>query len=258
MSCFLAVGVGVDAIAEEKVRVRLEMVESGPDFLADVWVKSPVDLIGFEMIFSSEPNTLSSVDFSLANMLNPIEKFPDMEYSFYFIRDIGGYDLGKFLAYEAAFSDNGRIEKEKWPACDYRRIARINFGPDWKWDNLPPVGFSFIFEAGNKTLEYLLENNLGTKTVQTPLKDYVDNLFQNYPNPFDVRGTRINYTLKNPSKVRLDVYNSNGEHLVTLVDEDQNEGEHAVNWKPNKGSGVFFYKIVTPEYSQIKKMALIK
>ncbi|NLP12778.1 T9SS type A sorting domain-containing protein [bacterium] len=251
----------MDVIAEEKVRVRLEMVESSPDFRADIYVESPVDLIGLEMIFSSKANTLSSVDFSLDNMLNPGQKFPDMDYSFNFIKNIGGLDLGKFIGYSALFSEQGRQSRENWPASDYRRVARINFGPNWKWDKLPPVSFSFLFHDGKKSLDYVLENKMDVKPEEPPPppeKAYAYSLFQNYPNPFNVDGTKITYTLKERCLVKIDIYNSNGEHMRTLVNEEQDKGKHTIGWKPNKGSGVFFYKIVTPEYSQVKKMTSVK
>ncbi|MBK8661391.1 MAG: hypothetical protein IPN18_06115 [Ignavibacteriales bacterium] len=56
-------------------------------------------------------------------------------------------------------------------------------------------------------------------------EDY--HLYQNYPNPFN-GNTVIEYKLKTRSKVRLDIYNSNGEHVKNLIDKEQDAGFYTV------------------------------
>lgn len=73
-------------------------------------------------------------------------------------------------------------------------------------------------------------------------------LYQNYPNPFN-NATRIEYDLKADCHVALTIHNSLGQHVATLVDENQNAGKHVVNWQAvdeNGGpvpSGVYFYTV---------------
>ena len=64
--------------------------------------------------------------------------------------------------------------------------------------------------------------------------------------------------------MKLEVYNLKGQLVKTLVDEDIEAGIYNVNWngKDSSGkpvaSGVYFYRLSTPEYKQSKKMLLMK
>ena len=83
-------------------------------------------------------------------------------------------------------------------------------------------------------------------------------LYQNYPNPFNP-STSIDYNLANSTFVTLKVYDGLGNEIATLVNEKQQAGHHSVNFQPdNITSGVYFYRLTTPEYNEIKKMTFIK
>lgn len=80
----------------------------------------------------------------------------------------------------------------------------------------------------------------------------------NYPNPFNPT-TEIAYTLAEDSDVVIQVYNVKGQIVETLVNENQSKGEHTVTWNAdNMASGVYFYKINTNSFSQMKKCILMK
>jgi hypothetical protein len=83
-------------------------------------------------------------------------------------------------------------------------------------------------------------------------------LHQNYPNPFNPE-TKISYRLAELGHVRLDVFSILGTHIVTLVDESQNNGNYEVNY--NAGllpSGIYLYRLVTKNFVEQKKMIIIK
>jgi len=88
-------------------------------------------------------------------------------------------------------------------------------------------------------------------------------LNQNYPNPFNP-STRIDYGLKTDSRVTLKIYNTNGQEIVTLVDERQRAGYKTVIWDGrNKAgesvaSGVYIYKMVAGTFVQVRKMLFWK
>ena len=83
-------------------------------------------------------------------------------------------------------------------------------------------------------------------------------LAQNYPNPFNP-STIIKYALPKEEKVTLKVYNNVGELVVTLVNEVQSVGVHQVTFNASRlASGVYFYKIEAGEFSQTKKLILMK
>jgi len=88
-------------------------------------------------------------------------------------------------------------------------------------------------------------------------------LNQNYPNPFNPE-TVIEYALPTASEVTITVYNLAGQTVATLVNGFTPAGYHQVRWNGTDqfgheaASGVYFYKISTPSYSETKKMLLVK
>ncbi|MDZ7723551.1 MAG: T9SS type A sorting domain-containing protein [candidate division KSB1 bacterium] len=81
-------------------------------------------------------------------------------------------------------------------------------------------------------------------------------LEQNYPNPFNP-STTISYSMQNPGRVLLKVYNISGETVAILVDEFQSAGKHEVKWKANGlSSGIYFYKLQTNTFTEIRKLIL--
>jgi photosystem II stability/assembly factor-like uncharacterized protein len=87
-------------------------------------------------------------------------------------------------------------------------------------------------------------------------------LSQNYPNPFNP-STTIKFSIP-PSPleragVRLNIYDILGREITTLVNEQLKPGEYSVTWDAsNYPSGVYFYKIVSGDYYEAKKMVMIK
>ena len=88
-------------------------------------------------------------------------------------------------------------------------------------------------------------------------------LSQNYPNPFNPQ-TSIKYALPQDAQVRLTVYNVLGQKVATLVDEFQDAGFKTVWWdgKDVEGdevsSGVYFYRLTAGEFSEVRKMMMVK
>lgn len=83
-------------------------------------------------------------------------------------------------------------------------------------------------------------------------------LEQNYPNPFNPN-TNIKYQLANNGFVSLIVYDALGRKVETLVNEKQSAGYYEVNWNASQhSSGVYFYKIETDAFSDVKKMIVLK
>ena len=90
-----------------------------------------------------------------------------------------------------------------------------------------------------------------------------NNLSQNYPNPFNPQ-TTIAFQIKDRGAVTLKVYNVNGELVRTLANENRAAGSYSLTWDGHNdagqpvSSGVYFYKLVTNNFSQTKKMVLLK
>lgn len=83
-------------------------------------------------------------------------------------------------------------------------------------------------------------------------------LLQNYPNPFNPT-TKIGYILKDRTNVKVVVMNSLGEEIAVLVNELQDQGLHQLDFNAsNLSSGIYFYSIQTSQFSETKKMLLMK
>jgi hypothetical protein len=83
-------------------------------------------------------------------------------------------------------------------------------------------------------------------------------LYQNYPNPFNP-STSIKYQVESIKLIKLIVYDILGKEIVTLVNEKLSPGTYDVNFDgSNLPSGIYFYKLETGNFSDIKRMVLIK
>ena len=83
-------------------------------------------------------------------------------------------------------------------------------------------------------------------------------LHQNYPNPFNPV-TTITYSLPIKSQVELVVYNTLGESIVQLVNEEKETGSYSVELNAiDLPSGIYFYRLQAGEYVNTKKMILLK
>lgn len=83
-------------------------------------------------------------------------------------------------------------------------------------------------------------------------------LNQNYPNPFNP-ATEITYVLPKSGAVRLEVVSTLGQHVALLVDEVQTAGAHRVHFSGNSlSAGVYFFRLTADEFTEQKKMLLLK
>ena len=103
-------------------------------------------------------------------------------------------------------------------------------------------------------------------TDLTPVDDTAPNAFalgQNHPNPFNPK-TTISFALPEAADVRLDVYAATGQYVVTLADGMMPAGSQQVVWNGTDaagrpvGSGVYFYRLDAGQFSETKKMLLLK
>lgn len=88
-------------------------------------------------------------------------------------------------------------------------------------------------------------------------------LHTNYPNPFNPE-TSIRYDIAEKSTVTLTVFNANGEKIRTLVNEIKASGSYEATWngKYTSGqaaaSGIYFYRLTTDGFSQVRQMLLVR
>jgi aminopeptidase N len=119
-----------------------------------------------------------------------------------------------------------------------------------------PTASGVTFDPGN---DIVLKQ--GTTAIGIPVENHVPDkysMYQNYPNPFNPV-TRISFDIPKKSEVTLKIYNVLGELVYLLLDETKNPGTYSVSFDgTNLPSGVYYYKIAAGNYTETKKMVLIK
>lgn len=96
---------------------------------------------------------------------------------------------------------------------------------------------------------------LSTNENEVPKEFY---LYQNFPNPFNP-STQIRFDLPKAGLVNLSVYDLTGRKVADIMNGNISAGKHNIDFNAsNLSSGVYFYRIETPDFTSIKKMMLIK
>jgi photosystem II stability/assembly factor-like uncharacterized protein len=83
-------------------------------------------------------------------------------------------------------------------------------------------------------------------------------LAQNYPNPFNP-STTIKFSLPKAIHITLSIYNSMGQEVSKLISKDMSAGVHTAEWNASGfASGVYYYRIVAGNFTETKKLLLLK
>jgi photosystem II stability/assembly factor-like uncharacterized protein len=117
--------------------------------------------------------------------------------------------------------------------------------------------------SGTSILGCGINNTIVRRTVPVNVKEEKTlcesfGLSQNFPNPFNPSST-IRYGLPHTSFVTLSVYNTLGQQVAQLVNEQQQAGYHDVVFRGDGlASGVYFYRLDAGSYTNVKKLLLLK
>ncbi|HVO75649.1 MAG TPA: T9SS type A sorting domain-containing protein, partial [Ignavibacteriaceae bacterium] len=123
----------------------------------------------------------------------------------------------------------------------------------------------FTVPEGDTTLAWVYFNNrniiTNTGNGFQHSGDFI--LYQNYPNPFNP-STKINFEIKNRTRINLTVFNFLGEKVKTLADEEKDPGKFSLEWtgKDSKGmsvsSGIYFIRLTAGTKTRSIKVLLLK
>jgi hypothetical protein len=134
------------------------------------------------------------------------------------------------------------VEKDGTAYNDYSADTRIL--------NLPS-GIGGDFKVTYELTNPVYVANQNTAPVEFKLN-------QNYPNPFNPT-TTISYSIAKSGKVSLKVYDLLGREVTTLINEDQAAGDYRVTFNAgNLSSGVYFYTMQAGNFSESRKLILLK
>ncbi len=135
------------------------------------------------------------------------------------------------------------------PAGNYLHISNNKLGSPNVWAVRDNGGIS----------KYTGE--IGIQTISTEIPESFS-LSQNYPNPFNPSTTiqfSIPYVESTRWGVSLKIYNILGNEITTLVNQSLSPGTYSVDWDAsNYPSGLYFYTLRSGDYTETKKMILLK
>jgi hypothetical protein len=161
--------------------------------------------------------------------------------------------------------------------CQYKKVSGAGSSTIGIENNSEDIGLLYVYnEMYDLTASELVDNFAIKFTTDSATVVSVEDeinpenilpdaytLEQNYPNPFNPE-TRIRYSIPEPGHVTLKIYRIDGQLVRTLLDADQSPGRYERIWDGNNefgnkvSSGVYFYRMQSNNFSQVKKMILLK
>ncbi|MDQ3021634.1 MAG: T9SS type A sorting domain-containing protein [Bacteroidota bacterium] len=149
----------------------------------------------------------------------------------------------------------------QWPtaAGSYVVEFRYKIDPEWIDSSIHTIAF-IQNDASNKevincAMGQSIVTGISNTSNQVP-KKYT--LRQNYPNPFNP-STSIKFDIPKSSRVKLAIYNSMGQEVSVLLNEELIAGSYEYGFNAsNFSSGMYYYKLEASDFSDTKKMMVIK
>jgi len=120
-----------------------------------------------------------------------------------------------------------------------------------------------IVASDRQTGLYVLKTNFPLTGVNNNVINVVPenySLSQNYPNPFNP-STKINFTLPKNSNVSLKIYNASGKEVASVINDRRDAGNYEITFDAAKygiASGTYFYTLTSDNFSETRKMLLVK
>jgi len=146
-------------------------------------------------------------------------------------------------------------DKTKWEKIDF---------VEGHGNSNSPKEYSFLDNSAKGSVSYRLKQvdfngNFEYSDIVTVKASLAKTeLYQNSPNPFNP-STKISFSLAETGKVNVSIYNIIGQKVAELVNQTMESGVHNVDFNAsNLPSGLYIYRMDTPNYSKTMKMMLLK
>jgi hypothetical protein len=197
------------------------------------------NLWGISILGVPSSNPIKGPKINLGNLSNADTSDNGMNYLY------GNFNSGRYFDIADSTMTNDTIKAEN------------NY---WGTNNIDSIRAHIHDKNDNMILDYVdilpivNINNIGEKN--SIILEY--KLFDAYPNPFNP-STNIKYQMAISSFVRLKIFDIMGKEIATLVNQKLSPGIYEITWDASGySSGVYFYRIDAGEYSDTKKLVLIK
>jgi hypothetical protein len=272
---------GGDLIANDTIKTNTELIE-------DMWIKNNVNLIieRGKYYTIKDTVTLEGTGFITGKGYLNISQGGDIKINSWNKSVFKGREGNHPKIYWGKFPNSANVTSYKI----YRRKGETNFthigtvspnNPRYFIDNTVtildrPEPFATFaeykvtatYQNGNPIVESDFSNTIRYDEVDGIAVDKMTannseviteyKLFQNYPNPFNP-ATMISWQSPVSSHQTLKIYDILGNEVTTLVDEYREAGRYTLNFDASRlSSGVYIYRITAGEFTDVKKMALVK
>lgn len=166
--------------------------------------------------------------------------------------------------YALSFALDFRTPQEGWSASGFFFLFSSDGGNNWDTINTPGQTAILDLQFVNDTLGFAcgqdgaLLRYVKSSPIIIPYDTTVTQLFQNYPNPFNEK-TNIEYYLVENSFVRIEMFNSIGQRVQSLINQFIEKGHHRIEFTDNSlASGVYLYTLTAGEIINTKKMLIVR
>jgi hypothetical protein len=172
----------------------------------------------------------------------------------------GGFPGNANIDIDPQFRDpvNGDFHLMSLDCNDSINSPCIDAGNPYIWDSLLTCSWglgTIIADMGAFGGAEAPPNGIGNDESNIPYNSFI---LMNYPNPFNPT-TTIQYDLPRLSDVNLEIFDILGRKVETLVNVRQEAGHHSAIWDGGEHtSGVYFYRLKAGDFTDTKKMLLIK
>ncbi len=225
---------------------EVEITFDGDEIIIPIYLtvlESAIESDPEEFIFEMIPNLTSNEEFTITNVSS------------------GTFDYAINVNYSNGYG---------WISLDILSGNLIEFESDTIGFTVDTSGLGFGTYESDIVISYEGNQHIIPVHLEVISSDADENnivlvtkLLDNYPNPFNP-STTIDYSLASESKVSLEIYNSRGQKVKTLINSLQSAGLHSVVWNGtndyNKSvsSGMYFYKFSAGSKNLTKKMIMLK
>ena len=168
--------------------------------------------------------------------------------------------------YESWSTSNSQWNNHNKYLFEYDFNGNATMGKHYKWkDNQWLSDINSITLSYNYRTDFIGFNAAIVEASYIIITSLVDTspsfsfqLYQNFPNPFN-ESTTIKYTLPIRSHVKLVVFDLLGRTISTPVNELKSAGSYSVEFSASKlSSGIYYYRLQTDDFYQIKKLIYLK
>ncbi len=210
-------------------------------------------------LLSTITDTVDYIGFHTVDLAPEVELTMGDDFYIYLQLSDGGqpYDRSSVVPVLLGASSRTLVESSASPGESFYKVEG-----EWLdfYDYDDPSGY---LNTGNFCIKGLANFNSGVGINTINGSQHMATLSQNAPNPVFGQ-TRIAYQLKQDAHVELSIYSLDGKMVSSLVDEQQSEGSHTIEWDGTSGNGttlepgIYIYTLKTNNYKVSKRLVLMR